>query len=88
MLICASRILNVFSRDIYVLDQVLARVISGAIRTFSMVIGTSVHHHEAILLTRSIRNYCRCVYQLPAVYVHVASARVVLSENPRLLSVY
>lgn len=36
----SGRILNVFSRDVYVLDQVLARVISGAMRTFSSVMGT------------------------------------------------
>ncbi|CCA66783.1 probable YCF1-Vacuolar ABC transporter responsible for vacuolar sequestration of glutathione-S-conjugates [Serendipita indica DSM 11827] len=36
----SGRILNVFSRDVYVLDQVLARVISGALRTFSSVMGT------------------------------------------------
>ena len=33
-------ILNVFSRDVYVVDQVLARVFSGFIRTGSMVVGT------------------------------------------------
>ncbi|KAG8787747.1 hypothetical protein FRC15_008121 [Serendipita sp. 397] len=38
----SGRILNVFSRDVYVLDQVLARVISGALRTGSSVLGTVV----------------------------------------------
>ena len=35
-------ILNVFSRDVYVVDQVLSRVFSGFIRTGSMVVGTVV----------------------------------------------
>ncbi|PVG00760.1 putative YCF1-vacuolar ABC transporter [Serendipita vermifera] len=36
----SGRILNVFSRDVYVLDQVLARVVSGALRMFASVLGT------------------------------------------------
>ncbi|KAG8835556.1 hypothetical protein FRC17_002476 [Serendipita sp. 399] len=38
----SGRILNVFSRDVYVLDQVLARVMSGALRTGASVLGTIV----------------------------------------------
>lgn len=37
----SGRILNVFSRDVYVLDQVLARVVSAALRTFASVMGKS-----------------------------------------------
>src|SRR5258706_1121963 len=40
MFLSSLSILNVFSRDVYVIDQVLARVFSGFIRTGSMVVGT------------------------------------------------
>ena len=35
----SGRVLNLFSRDIYVIDQVLGRVISGFFRTCANVLG-------------------------------------------------
>jgi ABC-type multidrug transport system fused ATPase/permease subunit len=54
-----GRVLNLFSRDIYVVDSILGRVIQSLFKTFVQVIGmVALYIARMSLLTSIIRNNC------------------------------
>jgi ATP-binding cassette subfamily C (CFTR/MRP) protein 1 len=84
LILTKTRILNVFSRDVYVLDQVLARVVSAALRTFSMVLGKIWYLMSFPLLT-SRRHRIHCLHQLSTIHICIASSYLVLPADHDLL---
>jgi ATP-binding cassette, subfamily C (CFTR/MRP), member 1 len=56
-----TRILNVFSRDVYVLDQSLGRFVSAALRTSAMVFGKIGYLISFSLLTRVGTIFVVCI---------------------------
>jgi hypothetical protein len=78
-------ILNRFSRDVYVIDEVLARVFGGFFRTFASVIGTVVVITATAPVFLLVVVPCVSLSSMPAHIPTTAQAALHLQEDPIVL---
>jgi hypothetical protein len=85
-----GRIMNLFSRDQYVIDEVLIRVLGGFLRTMLVVSGELVICIVMLVLGLMdvSRHCCGCWRNVPVVPAYPHSSRIHLPRDYALLPRY